>query len=837
MAKEIIAREEVRRPESGCILKIKTGRSFRGLVAYQAERGTDMNGAITQSPLYTNMLGQTPRELSREMALIRRLRPGLNTAVGHLQICPSRSLKTKKEWIEAVQIAFDAHGIHDAPFVCYLHSEGDGKTNHAHLHIAFSRIRFDGSVISDSSSYRKNELAARKIEDRFQLGAIKERPKEKRPYDNRKAFDSLRREDRLTEKSKEKSSGGVTTKRSVESKGPKKMATKENIEKMAAAVERAMQRATSDDEFRERLEKDLEGQGIARYVNFVRRGGENEIYGYSLVADIGSGGVGAIKASELGRHLSWPKVAVQIAENQDRARRARMRRAGDDADAMVTTSEAIARAAKGAVPRLAGVATFQASASARVQPTPRAPGAKPDLSALLGQGVQLPGYQATRTECLDAATSIWRWEYRRTGSDDLCFVDAGESLEIYDDALANPEDIDAFLRAAAARFGNRLTLTDAPAKGDGEFLDLLAQAAERHGVEIIDGRTGLPVGAAERHKEPSQPVSGGLIVHDAEQEQIHALEDLGAHYESELAELDELEALGLGVPMPAVLAVAAGVDGAKAAALVGVAAVPQQNDFEARRLRALEVKAIAEALPARFPTQADAGLMSAAQLSAVHAAFSKLEPVRDWAVVTAQRHEQERFLGQGDAAALVLQAAERKARMAGKPLPTETARLAEADARKKLAAAQASYQGMGFAAKAAEAVSGRRAAEMEEMEEVVKSAQRASLRAHREFSQTEEAKLAAAEMAVRQSTYWAEREALGAPWVEHLASSLARMLSRLAGWLTTALRREIQDEQARRDREQLIEDAREAAADCGSGSAVGDDQERAQARRELGRGG
>lgn len=836
MGKEKFSKEEVRRPESGCILKIKTnGRSFRGLVNYQSERGTDMDGVINQLPLFTNMLGKTPRELAREMAVIRRLRPGLNTAVGHLQICPSRALKTKEEWIEAVQIAFDVHGIHDdAPFVCYLHSESDGKTNHAHLHIAFSRIRFDGSVISDSGSYRKNELAARKIEDRFQLGAIKERPKEKRPYDNRKAFDSLRREDRLTEESKKKPSGGVYEKKSMESKGPKKMATKENIEKMAAAVERAMQRATSESEFKEELEKDLEQQGIARQVNFVRRGGENEIYGYSLVADIGASGIGALKGSELGRHLSWTRVAAQIAENQDRARRARMRRVGDDADAMVTTSEAFARAAEGAVPRLAGVATFQASTSARVQPTTRAPGAKPDLSALPGQGVQLPGYQATRTECLDASTSIWRWEYRRTGSDDVSFVDTGEALEIYGDALANPQDIDAFLRAAAARFGNRLTLTDAPAKGDGEFLGLLAQAAELHGVEIIDGRTGLPLGAAQQHKEPSQPAYGALVARDAEQEQIHALEDLGAHHESELA---ELEALGLGVPSPAVVAVAAGVDGVKATALVGVQAIPKEQDLEARRLRALEIKAIAEALP-KFPTQAEARHMSAAQLSAVQAAFSVLEPVRAWAVETAQRHEQERFLGQGDAAALALQVAEGKARMTGKPLPTETARLAEADARKKLAAAQASYRGMGFAAKAAEAVSGRRrAAELEEMQEVVKSAQRASLRAHREFSQTEEAKRAAAEMTARQNTYWAEKEAMGAPWIEHLASSLAGMLSRLVGWLSAALRREGQEEQARRDREQLIEDAREAAAAGGGGSSVGDDQERAQVRRDLGRGG
>ena len=57
MAKEDFSKGEIRSPESGCILKIKTnGRSFRGLVDYQSERGTDMNGAINQLPLFTNML-------------------------------------------------------------------------------------------------------------------------------------------------------------------------------------------------------------------------------------------------------------------------------------------------------------------------------------------------------------------------------------------------------------------------------------------------------------------------------------------------------------------------------------------------------------------------------------------------------------------------------------------------------------------------------------------------------------------------------------------------------------------------------------------------------------
>jgi len=49
--------------------------------------------------------------------------------------------------------------MRDAPFCAVLHCDAD----HRHVHI-FLRVRPDGSVVSDSQNYRKNEAAARHIE-------------------------------------------------------------------------------------------------------------------------------------------------------------------------------------------------------------------------------------------------------------------------------------------------------------------------------------------------------------------------------------------------------------------------------------------------------------------------------------------------------------------------------------------------------------------------------------------------------------------------------------------------------------------------------------------------
>ncbi len=630
------------------------------------------------------------------------------------------------------------------------------------------------------------------------------------------------------------------------------MATKENIEKMAAAVERAMQRATSESEFKESLEKDLEEQGIGRQVKFARRGAENEIYGFSLVSDLGSG----IKGSELGRHLSWTKVAAEIAENQ--ARRRRMARAADAevmeaSIALASLARPAAQAALGQVPGpLADVGMPVAGFQMQRQETGEGrvyyqylDGAGdvafqdqdvPDAILIFAQtddavlaavklAVQRHG---PVLDCSGAA--LQDPEFRRRLVVAACAAGAvihplQAEIATHRQALAAAADAKRkaeakptepaldFLNVAAANDGDEDEGGVDPAAG-GSAGASAAAASEGEGAplaQLIDLRRAVE--AAEESAEPEAPE------HDEGDFVVEALKDLGASHEADVARLDALDALGLGVSLsrgfpPRV-----------------VPPLPGQRDIDGRLQRAHQVTALAKLLPP-IPTEAEAARMGAAELRGVELLWGQLGPVKEWASVTAERHQREAALGRSSAQEIALASAESDARVAGLPLATEVTRLATADVRAKLNAAKAGFEGMGFLEKAAESVSGRRAAEVSQLEDELRRSERASLRARREFDESEAGKLAATEIERRQAAYWAEKEALDQPFIGTLAQSLAQVLAKLARWVAAAVRRETKDVQDLRQREQIVEEARLEA-----GGAVADDAERAPARRDRGRGG
>ena len=115
------------------ILKIKIGSGARGLLNYISQASKTAHDHTR--PFFTNMGGQTPRELAAEVAALRKLKPNLGKAVAHLSL--SADLKDRAlnddEWRRAVTAALAAHGAADAAFAAYRHND----TAHDHTHVFF----------------------------------------------------------------------------------------------------------------------------------------------------------------------------------------------------------------------------------------------------------------------------------------------------------------------------------------------------------------------------------------------------------------------------------------------------------------------------------------------------------------------------------------------------------------------------------------------------------------------------------------------------------------------------------------------------------------------------
>ncbi|MCR1344150.1 hypothetical protein FE661_10800 [Acidithiobacillus ferrooxidans] len=144
------------------IEKIRKGKGARGLAEYLLA-SKDHNGDLRPRAdiIGGTLAGRNPRELAAEIGMLRRMRPNLQTAVGHvsLRVPEGDRPLSDQEWAAIGDRWAQEMGMDSYCTVCH----GD------HVHIMFSRINSDGSVVSDSHDYRRGEAAVRKIEQEFGL--------------------------------------------------------------------------------------------------------------------------------------------------------------------------------------------------------------------------------------------------------------------------------------------------------------------------------------------------------------------------------------------------------------------------------------------------------------------------------------------------------------------------------------------------------------------------------------------------------------------------------------------------------------------------------------------
>ncbi len=158
------------------IVNQKKNASFRSTLEY-------VLGKEKSTLIDTNMGGETPRQLAAEFAAARRLRPNLKRACGHIIISiPHRNADHLKgeyhehlddeQYVAIAQrwligMKFLGEGLSCSQYLIARHHD----TLHEHIHIIASRIRMDGSVVSDSWDYLHSEVIVRQLEKEFGLEA------------------------------------------------------------------------------------------------------------------------------------------------------------------------------------------------------------------------------------------------------------------------------------------------------------------------------------------------------------------------------------------------------------------------------------------------------------------------------------------------------------------------------------------------------------------------------------------------------------------------------------------------------------------------------------------
>lgn len=142
--------------------KLTKGSDAGGLMAYLTQ-DNDQAGELRDRAeiIGGTVLGDTAKAAADELSDLKALRPSLEKNMAHMSIRLHEDDRdmSDAEWLEAADMWATGMGFESYAVV----SHGD------HIHIAASRIKIDGSVVSDSHDWRRSEQLVRDIEERFDL--------------------------------------------------------------------------------------------------------------------------------------------------------------------------------------------------------------------------------------------------------------------------------------------------------------------------------------------------------------------------------------------------------------------------------------------------------------------------------------------------------------------------------------------------------------------------------------------------------------------------------------------------------------------------------------------
>lgn len=142
--------------------KIKKGKSFGGCVRYVM--GKDNAEIIASDGV---LLGSN-RELTDSFNYQRMLNPKIKQPVGHIALSfkPEDKPRLSNEFMAKIAMEYmDLMGIKDTQFILVRHN----NTDNPHCHLVYNRIGYDGKVISSQNDFKRNEIATKRLKDKYGL--------------------------------------------------------------------------------------------------------------------------------------------------------------------------------------------------------------------------------------------------------------------------------------------------------------------------------------------------------------------------------------------------------------------------------------------------------------------------------------------------------------------------------------------------------------------------------------------------------------------------------------------------------------------------------------------
>lgn len=142
--------------------KIRKGTSFGGCIRYVM--GKDNAGIIVSDGV---LLGNN-REITDSFNYQCLLDSKIKQPVGHIALSfkPEDKPRLTDEFMAKIAMEYmKLMGIRNTQFILVRHH----NTDNPHCHLVYNRIGYDGKVISSQGDYKRNEIATKRLKDKYGL--------------------------------------------------------------------------------------------------------------------------------------------------------------------------------------------------------------------------------------------------------------------------------------------------------------------------------------------------------------------------------------------------------------------------------------------------------------------------------------------------------------------------------------------------------------------------------------------------------------------------------------------------------------------------------------------